>query len=104
VRTVQRGPRRQLYGSQAYLVDLQIDPPKRGADVVLTGQVMEMNAWEPRVAGLQVRLTADSETIAEIRTNALGEFRLEVRELRTGLSIVIDLAGTALTIPLTDLL
>jgi hypothetical protein len=103
VRSLRHGPRKLLYGKDDFLIDLQIEPARQRRELVLTGQVMEMNTWEPRVTGLKVRLLARLNTIAEMTTNALGEFRLEVREPPDDLDVVIDLLGTALTIPLSDL-
>jgi hypothetical protein len=100
VRTTQPTARHLLFAAGDFLIHVHIERAKAPNSIIITGQVMEMNAWEPRVSGRRVRILSPSDTVAAVETNELGEFRVELAEARDRLSMVVEFVGTSLTIPL----
>ena len=104
VRALRRGPRKLLYlfEKEKFLFDLQVEPSRDHARIVLIGQVMELETDEPHVAGMSVLLFQQEKVIAQIKTNPYGEFRVEFDDTGDDLSLVVDLDHIEMVIALSD--
>jgi hypothetical protein len=76
-RSVAHPSRRLLYAAGALSVDLAIEPGRPSTQVILIGQVASNEAGAP-VAECAVRVLQEHTTLAEARTDSLGEFEFEI--------------------------
>jgi hypothetical protein len=104
VRTLRPGPRKLLYlfENEKFLFDLQVEPARDHARIVLIGQVLELDTDQPHVAGMSVLLFQQEKVIAQIKTNPYGEFRVEFDDTGDDLSLVVDLDHVEMVIALSD--
>jgi hypothetical protein len=104
VRTLRPGPRRvlYLYEHEKFLVDLQVEPSKDRAKIVLIGQVTELDKDEPHVTEMQVLLFRQQKLIAETDTNPFGEFSVEFDGTDDDLCLVVDFNHASMVIALSD--
>ena len=104
VRTLRLGPRRvhYLHENERFLVDLQFEPSKDRAKVVLIGQVTELDRDELHITEMEVLLFRQDQLIAKMNTNPFGEFSVAFDGPGDDLSLVVDFNNAAMVIALND--
>lgn len=97
-------PRQVVYEADGLTVDLRFDQDPRSKDIHLIGQVLDKRLPRTCSADATVTLwTGKGLPLAEVCTNAFGEFRLEYQE-QDRLRLSIQVVGRPIVrIPLVDL-
>lgn len=103
VRSMTATPRQVLYEAEGLIVDLRFDQ-HRSKEIHLTGQVLDKRL--PRISSAEAVVTLWTNKglpLAEVCTNAFGEFHFEFRE-QARLRLSIQASGRPIVrIPLVDL-
>ncbi|HJT70067.1 MAG TPA: hypothetical protein VJ731_07705 [Terriglobales bacterium] len=104
VRSAAAAARQMVFEADGLAVDLRFDGPGLSRTIFVTGQVLDRRVPRAAVENSPVILwTAKGMALAETRTNAFGEFNLEL-EPQHNLRLSIQVVGRALIrIPLASL-
>jgi hypothetical protein len=104
VRSTAAAARQMVFEADGLAVDLRFDGPGSSRRILVTGQVLDKRVPRAAVENSPVILwTAKGMALAETRTNAFGEFNLEL-EPQHNLRLSIQVVGRALIrIPLASL-
>lgn len=73
-------PRRLLFRSGDFHVDLELEPTGLREEIRITGQVLDVSQAEVQLAGIRVAARNGSEQSAKTQTNEFGEFVLVIQK------------------------
>jgi hypothetical protein len=102
VRSVGGGIRQLLYGTDAYRVDLRIEPQEASEKMVLVGQVLNSENPNEGVSAAPVIIVKGRKVRALGVTNRFGEFHVEC-EVERGLQLRVKLPREVLSLPVFEL-
>jgi hypothetical protein len=89
-----------LYESDAYFIDLRLEPRRAEERDCLIGQVLRRTGREPHVGGLRVWLKEGDAILASTTTNDLGEFQLEFSGAERPYLVIAQERAGDITLPL----
>ncbi len=94
--------RQMLYGTDAYEIDVRLEPQYDTEKVSLIGQILTPDEFDRPINGIPVTLVRDGKVLDQSTTNTLGEFQLEC-ELEDGFYLQFDPPrGSSFCIPLIE--